>query len=144
MLRHGGKRNVLDVLIVDDDPEIRRVLRETLEPLECRVTEAVNGREALPLVARHEPDLMIVDVLMPEMDGLETIRYLRSEGHRMPIIAMPVGKYLTAERYSEFAKSFGADEVLLKPFTQADVLEVLGRVLGTGELNSASESSAAG
>ncbi len=135
---------MLDVLIVDDDPETRRVLREILEPLDYGVLEAGNGREALPLVARHDPALVIVDVLMPEMDGLETIRFLRREGHRMPIVAMPAGKYLTASRYSDFARSFGADEVLLKPFTRADVLEVLGRVLGKEELKTASDSSATG
>ena len=121
---------MLGVLIVDDDPKTRRVLREILEPLNHSVLEAGNGREALPLVAQHEPDLMIVDILMPEMDGLETIRYLRRKGYRMPILAMPAGKYLTAKRYSEFARSFGADEILLKPFGQADVLKVLGRTLG--------------
>lgn len=144
MLRHEGKRNVLDVLIVDDDPETRRVLREILEPLDYGVVEAGNGREALPLVARQEPDLMIVDVLMPEMDGLETIRHLRREGRRMPIIAMPAGKYLTASRYSDIARSFGADEVLLKPFTRADVLEVLQRVLGRDAVPGGNDSSATG
>jgi CheY-like chemotaxis protein len=127
---------MLGVLIVDDDPKTRRVLREILEPLNHSVLEAGNGREALPLVARHEPDLMIVDILMPEMDGLETIRYLRRKGYRMPIIAMPAGKYLTAERYSEFAKSFGADDVLIKPFGRAEVLKVLRRTLGQDGLNS--------
>jgi CheY-like chemotaxis protein len=144
MLRHEGKRNVLDILIVDDDPETRRVLREILEPLEHSVVEAGNGREALPLVERHQPDLMIVDILMPEMDGLETIRFLRRKGYRMPIIAMPAGKYLTEQRYSEFARSFGADDILLKPFGQADVLKVLRRTLGRGGLLGDSNSSATG
>ena len=103
---------MLDVLIVDDDPETRRALREVLEPLDYSVVEAGNGREALSQVARREPSLMIVDVLMPEMDGLETIRFLRREGYRMPIIAMPAGKYLTAKRYSEFATSFGGGHLV--------------------------------
>jgi CheY-like chemotaxis protein len=142
MLRHEGKCHVLNVLVVDDDPEIRRVLREILEPLEYDVREASNGREALPMVARHEPDLLIVDILMPDMDGLETIRFLRGQGHRMPIIAMPAGKYLTAERYSEFARSFGADEVLLKPFGRDEVLAILERVLGRDGTEGRSKASA--
>ncbi len=77
MLRHEGKCNVLGVLIVDGDAKTRRVLREIPEPLKHCVFEAGNGREALPLVEQHEPDLMIVDILMPEMDGLETFRVLR-------------------------------------------------------------------
>ena len=144
MLRHEGKCNVLDVLIVDDDPKTRQVLREILEPLRYSVLEAGNGREALPLVEQHEPDLMIIDILMPEMDGLETIRFLRRKGYRMPIIAMPAGKYLTASRYSEFARSFGADDILLKPFEQADVLKVLRRTLGQVGSQGDSNSSATG
>ena len=135
---------MLGVLIVDDDPKTRRVLREILEPLNHSVLEAGNGREALPLVAQHEPDLMIVDTLMPEMDGLETIRYLRRKGYRMPIIAMPAGKYLTAKRYSEFAKTFGADDVLMKPFGRAEVLKVLRRTLGQDGLRGGSNSSVTG
>ena len=135
---------MLGVLIVDDDPKTRRVLREILEPLNHSVLEAGNGREALPLVAQHEPDLMIVDILMPEMDGLETIRYLRQKGYRMPIIAMPAGKYLTAKRYSEFAKTFGADDVLMKPFGRAEVLKVLRRTLGQDGLRGGSNSSVTG
>jgi len=135
---------MLGVLIVDDDPKIRRILRETLEPLEYSIFEAANGREALPLVAQHELDLLIVDILMPEMDGLETIRFLRRKGYRMPIIAMPAGKGLSAERYSEFARSFGANDVLVKPFGAADVLEVLRRTLGQDDLRGDSNSSATG
>ena len=135
---------MLGVLIVDDDPKTRRVLREILEPLNHSVLEAGNGREALPLVAQHEPELIIVDILMPEMDGLETIRYLRRKGYRMPIIAMPAGKYLTAKRYSEFAKTFGADDVLMKPFGRAEVLKVLRRTLGQDGLRGGSNSSATG
>jgi two-component system OmpR family response regulator len=68
---------VLGVLIVDDDPQTREDLRNILAPLDHHVEEAANGREAMTMVARCEPDLMIIDILMPEMDGLETIRSLR-------------------------------------------------------------------
>ena len=132
MLRPEGIRNVIDVLIVDDDPKARQDLREFLKPLSEHVLEAGNGREALPLVEQHSPDLMIIDILMPDMDGLETIRTLRQQGYRMPIIAMPVGSDMAEQRYSEFAKSFGADDVLLKPFGQDDVLKVVRRTLGHG------------
>jgi CheY-like chemotaxis protein len=121
---------VTGVLIVDDDPNTRRKLRVILEALSHSVLEAGNGREALPLVEQHKPDLMIVDIVMPEMDGLETIRMLRRKGHRMPIIAMPLRADSAEKRYSKFARSFGADEVLLKPFVDTDVMEVVARALG--------------
>jgi len=121
---------VTGVLIVDDDPKTRQSLRVILEALCHRVLEAGNGREALPLVEEHKPDLMIVDIVMPEMDGLEIIRLLRRMGYRMPIIAMPLRADSAETRYSEFARSFGADEVLLKPFVETDVVDVVGRTLG--------------
>ena len=124
---------MLDVLIVDDDPEARRLLREFLSPVSEHVFEAGNGRKALPLVEQHEFDLLIIDILMPDMDGLETIRILRSEGYRMPIIAMPTRGNMAERRYSEFAKSFGANDVLLKPFGQDDVLKAVRRTLDFGE-----------
>ena len=120
---------MLGVLIVDDDAKTRRDLRDILAPLDHSVQEACNGREALSMVERCEPDLMIIDILMPEMDGLETIRYLRHRGYRMPIIAMPVGADTAEKRYSEFARSFGANDVLLKPFERSDVLDAVARVL---------------
>jgi len=140
--RHGGKIDVIGVLIVDDDPKVRRTLRAILEASSHSVLEATNGREALQLIEQHHPDLMIVDIVMPEMDGLETIRMLRRKGLRMPIIAMPMRADSTAKRYSEFAKSFGADDVLLKPFADTDVLDVVARVLGQGKPTDVSGTSA--
>lgn len=121
---------MLGVLIVDDDAKTRQDLRDILAPLDHHVEEACNGREALTMVERCEPDLMIIDIFMPEMDGLETIRSLRHQGYRMPIIAMPVGANLVEQRYSDFARSFGANDVLLKPFERRDVVAVVRRTLG--------------
>ena len=140
--RHGGTIDVKGVLIVDDDPKVRRTLRAILEGSSHSVLEAGNGREALRLIDQHHPDLMIVDIVMPEMDGLETIRMLRGKGLRMPIIAMPLRADSTAQRYSEFAKSFGADDVLLKPFADTDVLDVVARVLAGGKSADGSGTSA--
>ena len=133
---------MLGVLIVDDDPKTRQDLRDILAPLHHHVEEACNGREAMTMVAQCEPDLLIVDILMPEMDGLETIRSLRHQGYRMPIIAMPVGADAAEKRYSDFAKSFGANDVLLKPFAHGDVVAVVRRTLARAGEPGASGSSA--
>ncbi|MDX1425431.1 MAG: response regulator [Kiloniellales bacterium] len=138
------------VLIVDDDPKVRRSLRTILEAIPHTVLEAGNGREAMPLVEQHEPDLLIVDIVMPEMDGLETIRAVRGKGYRMPIIAMPLRADAAQKRYSDFARSFGADDVLPKPFVETDVLLAVRRSLddkgerGAGGARGASGSSATG
>lgn len=136
---------MLGVLIVDDDPKTRQDLRDILAPLHHHVEEACNGREAMTMVAQCEPDLLIVDILMPEMDGLETIRSLRHQGYRMPIIAMPVGADATEKRYSDFARSFGANDVLLKPFERSDVVAVVQRTLQArpGEPDPSSSSASA-
>lgn len=122
-------RNVLDVLIVDDDPKTRQDLRVFLGPLSEQMFEAENGRQALPLIQQHDPDLLIIDILMPDMDGLETIRLLREQGHELPIIAMTAGAEVAEQSYGDYAKSFGADGVLPKPFTVDDVLKAVRQSL---------------
>lgn len=118
------------VLVVDDDRLTRASLRDILEHAGHCVVEAGDGREALGVFAREEFSLMMVDIVMPEMDGLETIREVRRTCQSLPIVAMPV---VTSKRellYSDVAREFGADDILCKPFKKRDVLKVVDRILG--------------
>ena len=80
------------VLIVDDDPTARFLMKAVLEQLDCRVVEAELGVEGLQQVRDIGPDLLVLDILMPHMDGLDTLRYLRSDPQfeSLPVIVVSV------------------------------------------------------
>jgi DNA-binding response OmpR family regulator len=113
------------ILIVDDKPGVVRLLREYLDAQGFRALTASNGREAL-YVARHEqPDLILLDIMMPEMDGYEFIRVYRRE-HETPII-------LLTARIEETDKvvglELGADDYVTKPFGMAELVARIRAVL---------------
>jgi DNA-binding response OmpR family regulator len=117
------------VLIVDDELSVRSTLRHKLEDMGHQVLDASGGREALCIADGQRPDIAIVDILMPEMDGIETINAFRRKDYRFPIIAMPA--HGTAKRtwYGNIAKMLGADDVLEKPFTPKEVETIVDRVI---------------
>lgn len=110
------------VLLVDDDATIRKHLAPVLERNGLEVAVAVDGADALRIIARHRPDLVILDVLMPTLDGRETLRRIRADDDWLPVILLTeVGE--TFERAA--ALDDGADDYLTKPF---DPLELMARI----------------
>lgn len=105
------------ILIVDDEPQIRKMLRVTLEAANYRTEEAEVGREAVRLIASVKPDLVLLDLSLPDMDGKEVIKQTR-EWSKVPIIVISV----RAEN-EDLIEAFylGADDYVTKPFS-ADVL----------------------
>jgi two-component system KDP operon response regulator KdpE len=102
----------LTVLVVEDEPQIRRLLRTSLTGQGYRILEAGTGREGLAMAASHGPDLIILDLGLPDMDGLEVIHEVRRWGS-MPIIVLTArGK----ERDKVKALDAGADDYVTKPF----------------------------
>src|SRR5436309_11905006 len=79
----------ITILIVDDEPRIRDMVRMNLEMEHYRVIEAANGLEALEQLRENLPDLVVLDVMMPEMDGFETLRSIR-EVSTVPVIMLTV------------------------------------------------------
>jgi two-component system KDP operon response regulator KdpE len=108
----------LRVLVVDDEPAIRRFLRVSLGAHGCTVFEANNGQEALAGVTAHRPDLVILDLGLPDIDGLEVTRQLR-EWTRLPIIILSVRG---EEAQKIAALDAGADDYLTKPFGTGELL----------------------
>lgn len=100
------------ILIVDDEPQIRRVLRTTLAAQGYVVAEAASGEEALASLRRERADLVLLDMNLPGMDGLETCRAVRA-GSELPIIMLTVR---SAERDKVRALDAGADNYVAKPF----------------------------
>jgi two-component system, OmpR family, KDP operon response regulator KdpE len=114
--------NTPTVLIVDDEKSLRDFVRRNLEVRSFHTLTASNGLEALALFNTHNVDLVILDVMMPGMDGLETIRRIRQDS-LVPIIVLSA---LGEENDKIQALNLGADDYLTKPF---GVGELLARVL---------------
>ncbi|HEX7975605.1 MAG TPA: response regulator transcription factor, partial [Anaerolineales bacterium] len=113
------------VLVVDDEKPLREFVRRNLEVRGFNTLTAANGLEALALFHTHNPDLVILDVMMPRMDGLETIRRIRSSS-LVPIIVLSA---LGEESDKIQALNLGADDYLTKPFGVGELLARLQAVL---------------
>jgi CheY-like chemotaxis protein len=104
-----------NILIADDDPILRLTVGEFLGAVGHTVLEAADGREAMDLIAAAAVDLLIVDMLMPNVDGLETIMELRKAGSKIPIVAISSGGRMDRSILLRPAVLFGADVTLSKP-----------------------------
>jgi len=128
---------MLKVLIVDDEAVVRRgiVLGVDWASLGCAVVgEAANGEEGLAAAERYSPNLIITDVRMPRMDGIEMMEQLRARGCTAHVIV------LTAYNDFDYARSalrFGAADYLLKPFRDQELIAAIGRVREKDEATSA-------
>jgi two-component system KDP operon response regulator KdpE len=113
--------NSATILVVDDEPQIRRVMRASLAAHGYTILEARSGEAALEILREKRPDLILLDVNMPGMDGLETCREIR-HGSSVPIIMLTVR---SAERDKVLALDAGADDYVVKPF---GIQELLARI----------------
>jgi two-component system, OmpR family, KDP operon response regulator KdpE len=116
--RGGTLVNDTTILVVDDEPQIRRVLRATLSSSGYDVIEAKDGQEAVEMVIRERPALILMDVNMPGMSGLEACSKIRLSFDG-PIIMVTVRN---SERDKILALDSGADDYVVKPFTMGELL----------------------
>jgi two-component system response regulator MprA len=114
------------VLVVDDEPKFRRALERALSLEGYDVSEAANGLEALEAQAEGPADAVVLDVLMPRLDGLETCRRLRSGGDRTPVL-MLTARDAVSDRVDGL--DAGADDYLVKPFALEELLARLRALL---------------
>jgi len=117
--------NNLTVLVVDDEKPLRDFVRRNLEVRNFNVITAANGLEALAIFTTHNVDLVILDVMMPRMDGLETIRRIR-QSSLVPVIVLSA---LGEESDKIRALNLGADDYLTKPFGVGELLARVQAVL---------------
>ncbi|HXT51491.1 MAG TPA: response regulator transcription factor [Thermoanaerobaculia bacterium] len=109
----------MKLLVVDDDPELRPLVGFALRQASYLVVEAASGEEALTVLERELPDLMILDVNMPGIDGFEVLRRARNGGRRLPILMLTVrGEEEDLVR----GLDLGADDYLTKPFSPRTLL----------------------
>lgn len=117
------------ILVIDDEELVRMTVRQTLERRGHEVAEAVNGRAVLELQRTRPVELVITDLLMPEKEGIETIRDLKREYPDVKIIAMSGGGPVGNTSYLAMSQRFGADSTLIKPFGPQELLSTVERLL---------------
>jgi two-component system response regulator MprA len=114
------------VLIVDDEPAVRESLERALRLEGYEVTLAGNGEEALVAVADHHPDAVVLDVLMPRLDGITACKRLRASGDRTPVLVL-TARDAVSDRVAGL--DAGADDYLVKPFALEELLARLRALL---------------
>ncbi|MEV0247996.1 response regulator transcription factor [Nocardia sp. NPDC050712] len=114
------------VLVVEDDPHVRSTLDQLLRFEGYTVRLAADGQEALEMLDRDRPDLAVVDVVMPRLDGLSLCRMLRRRGDRLPILVL-TARHQVGDRVAGL--DAGADDYLSKPFDTEELLARLRALL---------------
>jgi CheY-like chemotaxis protein len=117
------------ILIVDDDPTVRLIAGELLRREDHAIVEAEDGEEALKIVASMAVDLVVLDMLMPNKDGLETIVELRRRTPGIRILAISSGGRMEPGHLLRTAMLFGADECLQKPLRLTSFSKAVDRLL---------------
>jgi DNA-binding response OmpR family regulator len=116
------------VLVVDDEPDLRMIFRLSLEGEGFEVREAADGAEGLELLAAEPPDILILDVMMPGMDGFEVLTAMRQRG-LAPATRTVLATCRTSERDHLRGWELGADEYLTKPFEADELADRLRHLL---------------
>jgi signal transduction histidine kinase/DNA-binding NarL/FixJ family response regulator len=117
------------VLVIDDVKDNRAVLAGLLDPLGFEVVEAASGAEGLALAEELRPDVVVVDLAMPDLDGLEVTRRMRANPALFRVVIIASSASISADAHDESARA-GADDFLAKPVRLADLLDKLGARLG--------------
>lgn len=129
-----------NILVIDDERDVRIVLKEVLQREGYDVTLAVNGREGLEKLESGGADLVITDVIMPGIDGVATVENVRKSHPEMPVIVMSGGgnvapmEYepgaISTSAYLASAAKAGADRTLTKPFERQELVTAVKELLG--------------
>lgn len=106
----------MHVLLIDDEPMVRKIVRKMLQRLGHAVMEAENGRVGLVELRKNPFDLVVTDIVMPDVDGLEVLMSVRQHHPLLPVVAMSGTGHALALRSLEFASKLGATAILQKPF----------------------------
>jgi twitching motility two-component system response regulator PilH len=122
----------LNVLVIDDSFVNRQYIKAVLEERNIVVTEAGDGSEAIDILESHQPDLIILDLLMPVMDGIETLQKIRSKGYNYPILV------LTADINDSTRQNclkLGVSGFINKPTNGKEILKLISAVFKNNEMS---------
>ncbi len=118
------------ILVIDDEGEIRSLLRQVLERLGYEVEEAPDGKTGIDMYRKGSIDLIITDVVMPEKDGMEAIQELRGDFPHVKIIAVSGGARVGPYSYLMMAQRLGADRIFSKPIDRGELVAAVQELLG--------------
>ena len=120
------------VLVVDDEPTIRALVNAILEDSDVRTLEAADGAEALAMAHHHHPDLVLLDVVMPRMDGYSVCQTMKAESStaHTPVLLLTA---LAQDSDRERARRSGADGIVQKPFSATALRATVEGILNGGE-----------
>ena len=118
------------ILIVDDDPLVRMSLADVLLESGYEVSAAIDGDNGLEEFARASFDLVVLDILMPRREGLETMREIRKKWSSLPVLAISGGDRTGWCDYLRMASDFGASDTMAKPFSSKELVDRVARLIG--------------
>ena len=127
------------ILVVDDDAALRQVITDCLADDGYHVLTASSGEEALRCVAEAMPALVVMDVMMPGLDGFETLIHLRAQGYATPVVLMSAGAPLAREKAAAAAVPF-----LAKPFDLDGLVQAVARCLAGAAAPTGADATTAG
>ena len=122
----GGK-----ILLIDDDSVLLTLMRSAFTAAGYVVEAADNGRNGLKALESYDPDLVITDIVMPELEGIGAIMAIKKKPRPPKVIAISGTGRLRSGDYLKWAAHLGADEVLAKPFKMSELLKLSRRVIET-------------
>jgi len=114
------------VCVIDDDDLIRAHVVAMLQPQGFEVLDAGDAKTGLKLIAARRPDVALIDLIMPDMDGVELIAEIRRRWPDLRIVAMSAGGRIGPELYLDIAEKMGANACLSKPLTLPELTRALG------------------
>ena len=116
------------ILVVEDQPDSRQIIRDMLAPTDYEITEAENGEEALAAVTKQRPDLILMDVQMPIMDGYTATRWIKGDAALRSIPIIAVTSYALSDEEKK-ARAAGCDDYVSKPFSPRQLLAKIRQYL---------------
>src|SRR5688572_1275555 len=122
--RVGGK-----VLIIDDDPALLRLMSMAFQQAGYATVAADNGRKGIRMAGAHRPDLVVTDIVMPDVEGIGAIRAIKQGARPPKVIAISGAGRARGADYLSWAKHLGADEVLAKPFRMSELMKISQSVI---------------
>ena len=117
------------ILVVEDQEDSRRILRDLLSSVDYEMTEAVNGEQALAAVAKQRPDLILMDIQMPVLDGYEATRRIKADPALKDVPIIVVTSYASSGGDEAKARAAGCDDFVPKPFSPRQLLAKIRKLL---------------